>query len=195
MQQSSPYSDQWFEAFVTETRRELAGFVRRFVRSADDVQGILQETYLKVFCTLRRDRDGGHAPIPLLYTTARNVALSRLRHQRVIEQSCPSVQLSEELRREADDAESEAASGQRRVTLFKVINALPPKCRRVIQLRMISGMSQREIAEQLGIAESTVEKHLAKGLRHCREAFARRRAERPDAAFDVPGLLAGRERS
>ncbi len=194
MAQESHFSDQWFDGFVSDTRRELAGFVSRFVRSSDDVQGIVQESYLRVLLTLRRERAGGHAPVPLLYATARNLALSRLRHQRVVDQSTSNVRLTEVLRRDADDAETEAVSGQRRVALFKVINALPPKCRRVIQLRMISGMSQREIADELGIAESTVEKHLSKGLRYCREAFARRRADAPDEASDSPAMLVGLKR-
>jgi len=43
-------------------------------------------------------------------------------------------------------------------------------------LKKIEGLSQREIATRLGIAESTVEKHLAKALLLTRDYMARRDA-------------------
>ena len=54
------------------------------------------------------------------------------------------------------------------------VNKLPPKCRSVVVLRMIDGLSQREISERLGIAVSTVEKHLSRGLQLCKEDVAAR---------------------
>ena len=62
-----------------------------------------------------------------------------------------------------------------------IINSLPPKCRDVFVLRWIHGLSQRAISEKLNIAVSTVEKHLAKGLRFCKEEM-RERAKAAEAA-------------
>jgi RNA polymerase sigma-70 factor (ECF subfamily) len=44
---------------------------------------------------------------------------------------------------------------------------LPLQCRRAFLLKKVYGLSQKEIAGYLGISESTVEKHVAKGLLHC----------------------------
>jgi RNA polymerase sigma-70 factor (ECF subfamily) len=44
---------------------------------------------------------------------------------------------------------------------------LPPRCRRVYLMRKVHGMSHKEIAEELNIAISTVEKHMSKGVRDC----------------------------
>ncbi len=49
--------------------------------------------------------------------------------------------------------------------LKRVLETLPPKCREAFELRKFDGLSQREIAQKMSIAESTVEKHLAKALR------------------------------
>ena len=57
--------------------------------------------------------------------------------------------------------------------LMLVVNQLPPKCRKVMLLRMLEGLSQKEIAARLGIAVSTVEKHLAKALHNSRDAMAK----------------------
>jgi DNA-directed RNA polymerase specialized sigma24 family protein len=45
-----------------------------------------------------------------------------------------------------------------------VIARLPAQCRRAFELRTFDGLSQREIANAMGISEKTVEKHLAKAL-------------------------------
>ena len=44
------------------------------------------------------------------------------------------------------------------------INQLSPRVQEVYILRKVHGLKQKEIALQLGIAESTVEKHISKWL-------------------------------
>ena len=166
-------SNEWFDDLVEETKDGLTRYVGRIVSSPDDVQGVLQETYLKAFVTLQKQRDGGHAPTALLYATARNIAISRLRHQKVVRQQAAAIAVGEELRTERPTAEQKVSRSQRLNSLLLVVNQLPPKCRDVFVLRWIHGMSQRAISEQLGIAVSTVEKHLAKGLRLCKQELSR----------------------
>ncbi len=48
--------------------------------------------------------------------------------------------------------------------LCQSVSALPEQCGKVFVLKKVYGLSQREIATRLGISESTVEKHVAKGL-------------------------------
>src|SRR3546814_10383284 len=55
--------------------------------------------------------------------------------------------------------------------LHEILQTLPPKCREAFELKKFQDFSQRRIAEHMGIAESTVEKHLAKALRLVSEAM------------------------
>ena len=161
-------SQEWFDRLIETTQAGLRRYVRRFVACPDDTQEILQEAYLKVFCTLRRNGPDGHNPTALLFTAARNIAISRLRHQKVVDRSTAAVTVSEELRVNADTTEHVVSRRMQHRALVLAVNSLPPKCRSVFVLRMMHGMSQRAIAEELGIAVSTVEKHLANGLRLCK---------------------------
>ena len=55
------------------------------------------------------------------------------------------------------------AKQQRRIVL-KAIDALPPRCRAVVKMRRLEERSSQDIAEQLGISVSVVDKHLARGM-------------------------------
>ena len=45
------------------------------------------------------------------------------------------------------------------------LDKLPPRCRQVVMLRRIEGLSQREVAAKLGVGEDTVEKQMVYGMR------------------------------
>ncbi len=164
--------DKWLNDLVAETRIGLSRYLARLCSSPDDVQDVMQEAYLQVFCALRQSGPDGHVPAALLYTTARNIAFSRHRHQKVVTAAVPTVTAGEQLRREQASIEQQVDRGQQIRLLLQSVNGLPPKCRDVFVLRMIEGLSQREIADRLGIAVSTVEKHLARGLQQCRQQLA-----------------------
>ena len=68
-----------------------------------------------------------------------------------------------------ESPESELDSNQRFVTFCRAVGGLPEQCRRAFILKKVYGLSQQEIADRLGITQSTVEKHIAKGLMMCRE--------------------------
>ena len=162
----------WFADLVNSTRHGLARHVSKLVACPDDVQEVVQEAYLKVFCTLKNSSQHDHSPKALLYVTARNIAISRLRHLKVVAQSTASVGIAEELRRGDSDTETQVSTRQQFDILSSAVNALPPKCKNVILLRLARGLSQKAIGSQLGISVSTVEKHLAKGLRLCAKQLA-----------------------
>ena len=161
--------EKWLNDLVAETRSGLARYLARICASPDDVQDVMQEAYLQVFCALRQSGPDGHTPAALLYTAARNIAFSRHRHRKVVAAATPAVTAGERLRREQAGIEQQVDRGQQMRRLLQAVSGLPPKCRDVFVLRMIEGLSQREIAERLGIAVSTVEKHLARGLQQCRQ--------------------------
>jgi RNA polymerase sigma factor (sigma-70 family) len=69
------------------------------------------------------------------------------------------------------DPECIACGRQRLKILAGAIDSLPPRCRDVFIMHKIHELPQREVADHLGIALKTVEKHLRLGLLACSKAL------------------------
>jgi len=59
--------------------------------------------------------------------------------------------------------------------------SLPPRCRQVMPLRIVYGLTQRVIGEKLGISDRTVAAQLAIGTKKCTDFVLRRLADRRTA--------------
>ena len=160
-----PDAEQQLNQLYQETREQLLSSLRRMLESAQ-AEDVLQEAYLKLFIALKEKK----APEPraFLFRVARNIAISRLRHQKVVEQHGIRVQLCATSATCEEALESRVSREQEQTALLAAINALPPKCRQVFVMRKIDGQTHEEIAQALGISNKTVENHLARGMRLCR---------------------------
>jgi RNA polymerase sigma-70 factor (ECF subfamily) len=113
------------------------------------------------------------SPRALLFATAHNLAIDQLRRQNIV----PMDSLAEigdlTVIEESPTPSEVAARNQELELLTKAIQSLPEKCRQVLTLRKIYGLSQKEIARQLGISEHTVEAQVGNGIRRCAAYLSR----------------------
>jgi len=73
---------------------------------------------------------------------------------------------------------ADIADGQHRLEMMgKALDQLPARCRDVMRLAVLEGMSNAEIADELGLAENTVRVHLARGIKRCAD-YLREQGER-----------------
>jgi RNA polymerase sigma-70 factor (ECF subfamily) len=145
-------------------RGVLRSMVRRIV-PVDDIEDIVQETFIRAH-QAEVDRRIG-SPEAFMYTTARNLALSFVVKK---ENSCKvyieDVEQVEDFSYE--DRQSCAIESKEKFRLFcAAVRQLPPQCRRVFIMKRVFGYSIKEISRSLDISESTVEKHIAKGVLRC----------------------------
>lgn len=167
-----PADAQWFAAEVQPHEEALRGWLAARFPALADTEDVVQEAFLRVL----RAREGGPilSPKALLFVAARNLALNRLRdRERKPAEPLADFDLSGVLDENADIPETVARLEEFRV-LIEAIQALPERCRQVMTLRRIYGLSQKETAARLGISEHTVETQSAIGLDKCAAFFRTR---------------------
>ena len=165
------------------TRLGIARAVSKIV-PPHEVEDIVQETYVRLCQVGAPERI--HHPQSYLYKTARNLALDSLKRteNRVTEQWNEDVENSRAIAgMEVDETFEQAASSEEFGHFCEAVRRLPVQARRVFVLKKVYGYSQREIASELGLAESTVEKHVALAVRRC-AAFMKEQAGRKTLQVD-----------
>jgi RNA polymerase sigma-70 factor (ECF subfamily) len=160
----------------------LKRFIRRFLRNPPDVDDIAQEAFLRAYA-VERERPI-EQPRSLLFRIAKHAALSQLaRKAQQITDYMEDSDLTQVIPVEVS-AEDEVSARQMLGLHCEAVASLSSQCREVYLLRKVHGLSHKEIASQLGIAVSTVEKHLMKGIDQC-ERYVRERSQ-PSGGATLP---------
>ena len=169
-------NDKITHLFVS-LRTSLTRAVSRIVPPRE-VEDIVQETYVRV-CQVEKPQDI-QFPRSFMLRTAQNLALDHLKKAEtrltVSMDDDESLDLLEFTTR-ADETFDRAAAHQEFAFFCEAVRQLPLQCRKAFVLKKVYGYSQKEIADQLGISENTVEKHIATGIKRCTQFMAARAPE------------------
>jgi RNA polymerase sigma-70 factor (ECF subfamily) len=150
----------WLGEFLAY-RPLLFRVIGRIVRP-DDIEDIVQETFVHSYAAARNQKI--HNPRAFMVTTARNIALNYIKSadKRL---RCSIEDVDENAIATTEDwVEEHYQSGERFLVFCRAVAELPLQCRRVFILKKVYGLSQKEIADYLGISASTVENHIWKGM-------------------------------
>lgn len=172
MPPADPETTRWFSAHVLPHETMLRAWLARGFGPRLAIDDVVQEAFLRVI----RAREVGEllAPKAFLFATARNLALDQLRRHAV---SRTDALVESDLSDVLDDHASipeNVARNQELALLTEAIQSLPDRCRQVMTLRLVYGLTQRVIGEKLGISDRTVAAQLAIGTQKCTEFMLRR---------------------
>jgi RNA polymerase sigma-70 factor (ECF subfamily) len=156
----------------------LRQFIAKYSLPSSHIDDIAQETFLRAY-----EAEKKHSvdqPRAFLFRIARNLILTEVTKKshkitKYIEDFEPSEVLIGR-----DSLESEVEAHQKIGIYCEAVAMLPPQCRKVFLLKKVYGLSHKEIAARLDISVSTIEKHIARGLRQCNEVVQSRYQEIPD---------------
>jgi RNA polymerase sigma factor (sigma-70 family) len=152
------------ETTYLKCRSQLERVIGRIV-NRDDIEDIVQETFIKSY-----EAELQHEIIferTYMLKTARNLALNHVskaseKHNQSLDDfaTLPANLTSQSL-------EKQIESKQRFLDFCRATDTLSPEVKRVFIMKKVYGMSQKDIAQHCSLSESTVEKHVAKGLLQC----------------------------
>lgn len=166
---------EWFNREVYPHDGRLKAYLRVSFPSVRDVDDLVQQSYVQIW---RRQMLRPLASArSFLYTVARNLAIDAVRR----EARSPLLPVANMAGLEVLDgrpnAVDVACSKEELEMLMAAIESLPKRCREVVILRKLYGMSPPDIARKLGITERVVHVHGANGVRHCDEYLRARGAK------------------
>ena len=159
-------SDKLFEIYQT-IRGRLTRLVVGIV-PPKDVEDIVQETYVRV-CQID-NKDTIRQPQSFMFRTAQNLALNHIK--RAEYRLTEGVDAIDELGAlpadfMQDGTYAQVTSDEQFALFCEAVRHLPQQCRRAYVLKKVYGYTLREIAAEMGLSESTVEKHVVAGAKKC----------------------------
>ena len=147
--------EHWFNKNLKPHETILRKWLNYRYNIASEIDDIIQDSYRKVLSA--RNLNVIQSPKAYLFATARNLVLMRLRHMKV-ENICYLEENAFSSILDTSEVVTESVLRNERLEILKdAINSLPKKCKQIVILRKLNGMSQKAISFKLGISESTVE--------------------------------------
>lgn len=145
------YERYWDKLFVTASYR---------LGSPYEAEDLVQDVMLRLW----NNRQGLSLQATLgtyLAVAVKYEVINRLAKQKRVAGYKATAKLSE-----ADHSTEQVLSfSALQQRLAVLVNALPEKCRMAFTLSRNEGLSQKEIAERMGISQNTVESHIKKAIR------------------------------
>jgi RNA polymerase sigma factor (sigma-70 family) len=149
------------EAFSRRYRLPLLRFFQRRLHNRADAEDLAHEVLLR----LARQRARNPRPA-YIFLAARSVLLDKVRKDRLRQRFAGDSHTLDENVIAVPSAERVYSARERVKRISELIEGLTPRAREVFVMHRIDGMAYSEIAQALGIAVSTVEKHMISALRY-----------------------------
>jgi RNA polymerase sigma factor (sigma-70 family) len=155
--------EQWFAREILVHEASLTRYLSRVWPSHAEVADLRQEIYVRVY-------EAALVAFPthpkaFLFTTARHLMTDRFRRDRIVFIGMRGDLDGLNVLIDDLSPEQRLSGHQELGRLAQAFDELPTKCRTVMWLRKVEQLSQREVAQRLGVGEKAVEKQVARGMR------------------------------
>ena len=150
---------------------ELASWLAKRVRNNDDANDLAQEAFLRMHKFQQsRELDNARA---FLFRTANNLAIDEMRRTKVHDKYLSFEMLPENLDEQDDkfapSAERTVSAEQELEKIYEVVGQMPIKVKRAFLLHRGKDLSYSEIAKEMGVSSSMVEKYIIEALKLLRK--------------------------
>ena len=160
-QQLSTWDENVFHQLYNSYYKALVNYAMQMLVTQDSAEDVVQNAFMQLWQQGRQSRGDNHIRA-FLYNITRNAAIDRLRHDKIVQDYQESYEIN------ANGEEESIFTEEVFRQLFEEIDRLPSRQREIFLLLM-KGQKNREIAENLNIAEETVKKLRFRGMKTLRQ--------------------------
>lgn len=153
----------------------LRSFLRVRLSSADEVEDVVQDTWMRLarIGNLHEKISGARGDArAYILSIAGNLIVDRARRNAVREIYARDRKWRAEAEVSVDTPESTLATAQELERAKAVILTLSPRCRRAFILSRVRHLSYRQIADEMGVPVKRVEKYISRALAAISEAVS-----------------------
>ena len=150
-----------FDAYFRKLYLPLGMYALKIVEDAQEAEDIVEDAFMKVWQRIEKG-DSIENFRAYMYRSVRNECISFLRNKKefVEFENIPEI----------DDETIDTS--ERDAKIWKAIEELPEKCREIFLLSKRDGLSNEEIAIEMGISIKTVKNQMTKAFSRLREALS-----------------------
>jgi len=159
--------DAFVEAYQ-QLHVKLFRFFLKRMKTQDIAQDLTQQTFIRLW-QYRHNLSEAFSLDTQVFTIANTVMVDHLRKQ--ASERKHQTALTENMNTEVLYIEHPVKSFEVTDYLEAAVNNLPPVRKKIILLRVMHGLTNKEISGQLSISIKTVEDHITKALRHIKERY------------------------
>ena len=141
-------------------------FAQRYMNNSADIEEVVQDVFVRLW-EARMNVNPALNFDNYLFTITRNLIFNR--HRTRINEVYVQDTLLASLEQEYDTPEDKIIAHDLAQFIDSIVEQLPPKQQEVFNLSRREMLTYKEIAQQLGISEKTVEAHIYQALRHIRK--------------------------
>jgi RNA polymerase sigma-70 factor (ECF subfamily) len=157
------------QLFAEQSVPLLKSLTARF-SNRDEAQEIAPEAWLRIYRL--KDPARLQNPRAFLFQTASNIAVDRLRRGKLEQQHLEREARADPAMRMATDVQETVRYERELATVHRALSDLPLKCRQAFVLHRTHDYSYPEIAEELVVSTSMVEKYIIQALKHLRNKLS-----------------------
>jgi len=163
------------ETIYLNHQSELQFHLTRIVNCPDIAADLAQESFI-IFFREAQKQTIDH-PRGFLFRVAKNLAYDHIKHRKVTENYEQTKEQNPSPQSEFPSAEKLVSVDERLAAVTRILDELPLRTREIFIMNRVYGMTYAETAKELNISDSSVEKHMAKALLHCRKQFKTHRLD------------------
>lgn len=170
MSAAEPPFQQAIHQLYSDHHGWLFGWLRKKLGCSHNAADLAQDTFARILAS--RDVVAGmREPRAYLSTTARRLVIDRARRKQIEDAYLQELALTAETLAGFQSPEQILTTLEALEQIAFVLEELGANARQAFLLYFLDGLTQVDIAAQLGISERMVRKHLMNALLHCGNAL------------------------